>query len=305
MLRNVNTSEKKDNKPMVCSSSTFNDYFSYETKRVRSEGTFLELTDSYIYAPDCAAMATRNPTNGHHYYFVQKKTWILGLVVLLVFFHLAEGLEPLTDAGVQAAVNDWIAGETCHAVWSIGANQKQTDLIRSDAPAAAVKSALELLPNIGRVSVTRLVDTDGFTWKITFNGCKTVGLESEKNICNYGNIRQLVGDVSGLLGGNPSPSVVVDTILNGTQGTSQNVSDLTSGPPHYYDIERLHTGQRYYVRVSARNQCPYVCPGCCAFGSRQVPPNLFAIPTDQTPGTPAPPILIRSTDKSPIVISCS
>jgi hypothetical protein len=66
-----------------------------------------------------------------------------------------------------------------------GANQKQTDLIRSDAPAAAVKSALELLPNMGRVSVTRLVDTDGFTWKITFNGCKTIGLESEKNICNF------------------------------------------------------------------------------------------------------------------------
>ena len=45
---------------MVRSSSTFNDYFSYETKRVRSEGKFLELTDSYIYAPDRAAMATYN-----------------------------------------------------------------------------------------------------------------------------------------------------------------------------------------------------------------------------------------------------
>ena len=125
MLRNVNTSEKKDNKPMVRSSSTFNDYFSYETKRVRSEGKFLELTDSYIYAPDRAAMATYNtlfdkkenirkkkgnPTNGHHYYSVQNKIWILRLVVLLVFFHLAEGLDPLTDAGVRTAVDDWIAG---------------------------------------------------------------------------------------------------------------------------------------------------------------------------------------------------
>ena len=78
-----------------------------------------------------------------------------------------------------------------------GANPKQTDLIRSDAPAASVKAALELLPNVGRISVTRLVDTDGFTWKVTFNGCKTIGLESERNICNYGNIRQLVGDSSG------------------------------------------------------------------------------------------------------------
>ena len=181
-----------------------------------------------------------------------------------------------------------------------GANPKQTDLIRSDAPADAVKSALELLPNMGRVSVTRLVDTDGFTWKVTFNGCKTIGLESERNICNYGNIRQLVGDNSGLVGGNPGPSVVVDTILNGTTGTAQTVSDLTSGPPHTYDIEHLITGQRYYVRVSARNQCPYVCPGCCAYGARQVPPNLFSIPTDQTPGTPFPPVLIHSTDVNPI-----
>ena len=181
-----------------------------------------------------------------------------------------------------------------------GANPKQTDLIRSDAPAGAVKSALELLPNMGRVSVTRLVDTDGFTWKVTFNGCKTIGLESERNICNYGNVRQLVGDASGLFGGDPAPSVVVDTVLNGTKGTAQTVSDLTSGPPHHYDIERLDTAQRYYVRVSARNQCPYVCPGCCAYGARQVPLNLFAIPTDQTPGVPFPPVLVHSTDVNPI-----
>ena len=110
---------------MVRSSSTFNDYFSYERKRVRSEGKFLELTDSYIYAPDRAAMVTYNtlfdkkenirkkkgnPTNGHHYYSVQNKIWILRLVVLLVFFHLADGLDPLTDDGVKTAVNDWIAG---------------------------------------------------------------------------------------------------------------------------------------------------------------------------------------------------
>jgi hypothetical protein len=121
MLRNVNTSEKKDNKPMVRSSSTFNDYFSYVTNGSCAEGTFLELTDSYKYAPDRAAMATcntlfdkkeniRNQLDGHHYYFLQNKIWILRLVVLLVFFHLAEGLDPLTDTGVQAAVNNWIAG---------------------------------------------------------------------------------------------------------------------------------------------------------------------------------------------------
>jgi hypothetical protein len=121
MLRNVNKSEKKDIQPMVHSSNTFNDIHLYETKSVRSEGAFLELTGSYIFAPDRAAMATyntlfdkkeniRNPTNGQHYYFVQNKIWILRLVVLLVFFHLAEGLDPLTDTGVRTAVNDWIAG---------------------------------------------------------------------------------------------------------------------------------------------------------------------------------------------------
>ena len=47
---------------------------------------------------------------------------------------------------------------------------------------------------------------------------------------------------------------MVDTILNGTTGTAQTVSDLSAGPPFTYDIERLVTGQRYYVRVSARNQ---------------------------------------------------
>ena len=105
----------------------------------------------------------------------------------------------------------------------------------------------------------------------------------------------------GLLGGNPSPSVVVDTILNGTTGTAQTVSDLTAGPPFIYNIERLVTGQRYYVRVSARNQCPYVCPGCCAYGARQVPEaNLFSVPTDQRPGAPNVPTLLHSTDNSPV-----
>jgi surface protein len=141
MLRNVNTSEKKDSHPMVHSSNTFNDIHSYETKRVRSEGTFLELTDSYTYAPDRAAMATYNtlfdkkenirnqlvtyarkkkkPKNGHHYYFVQNKIWILRLVVLLVFLRIAEGLDPLPSVlcgsppycstGLNKVVNDWFA----------------------------------------------------------------------------------------------------------------------------------------------------------------------------------------------------
>ena len=116
--------------------------------------------------------------------------------------------------------------------------------------------------------------------KVTFNGCKTIGLESERNICNYGNIRQLTGDASMLVGGmSAGPSVIVDTVLNGTTGTAQTVSDLSGGPPFSYDIEKLVTGTKYYVRVSARNQCPFVCPGCCAYGARQVPsPNLFSVP---------------------------
>ena len=60
MLRNVNKSGKKDSQPMVHSSNTFNDIHLYETKSVRSEGAFLELTGSYIFAPDRAAMATYN-----------------------------------------------------------------------------------------------------------------------------------------------------------------------------------------------------------------------------------------------------
>jgi hypothetical protein len=121
----------------------------------------------------------------------------------------------LSGTGASVAVATTTAGSTpLSGTFRLtyddtGANPKQTDLIRSDAPAASFKAALELLPNVGRVSVTRLVDTDGFTWKVTFNGCKTIGLESERNVCNYGNIRQLVGDASGLIGGSANPSVVV------------------------------------------------------------------------------------------------
>lgn len=70
---------------------------------------------------------------------------------------------------------------------------KSTASIPVDASAGEVASTLNALNNIGIVSVTKSVSFGGLSWRVTFTGCKSV---NDKDICNYGNVNNLVVDSS-------------------------------------------------------------------------------------------------------------
>ena len=55
---------------------------------------------------------------------------------------------------------------------STGGNNQQTKDIKKDASADEMKSILEELPNVGTVMVSKTINTDGYTWKITFSRIK-------------------------------------------------------------------------------------------------------------------------------------
>jgi hypothetical protein len=209
-----------------------------------------------------------------------------------------------TDANVTVNTitkgSDPLSGTFTLTFDNLPGDPKTTDNIRSDATATEVKARIEELPNMGRVQVSKTLEKDGFAWKVTFSGCKTIGVWSENNICNYGDQPTFVGDKTKLFGGanGATAHVKVITVVNGTKGTAAYVDDLSKSPPYTYRIRNLRTKQRYYVRVSARNQCPFTCPGCCALGPRQVSLPLFAQPRDQIPGAPPPPYLVSSTATS-------
>ena len=68
----------------------------------------------------------------------------------------------------------------------VGASTYTTSPIPTTASAALVKSELEKLDNVGRVSVSRIVDAyAGYTWRVTFAGCRTIGT-SNTEVCNVG-----------------------------------------------------------------------------------------------------------------------
>jgi len=192
-----------------------------------------------------------------------------------------------------------------------GTDEHTTKAIRNDISAAGMKQALEELPNIGRVEVSRTLISDGYMWKVTFSGCRTVSTsataDGPANICNFGNIPSMYAkDISLLVGGNAgvARSVLVDTIRNGTGGSQDSryrsavVTDLSGEMPHTYTIQDLVYNTPYYVRVTGRNNCPDTCPGCCAYGIRQTSLPLYATPINQKPGSPPAPHLVSSTAHS-------
>ena len=54
-----------------------------------------------------------------------------------------------------------------------------------DASASELAASLNSLSNVGTVSVTRTMLPNGYTWSVTFDGCKIV---NGNDVCNEGNI---------------------------------------------------------------------------------------------------------------------
>ncbi len=137
-----------------------------------------------------------------------------------------------------------------------------TNSIDSFASAADVKAQLELLPNVGRVTVSKVVNVAGYSWFVTFSGCKNsagVDIYNIGHLVTMKSVSSLVGCgvptlavTKSVSGSGPSACALQSDLL--CHGT---ITDLSSGYPLSYGISGLATGTSYYVRVSAKNSESY------------------------------------------------
>ena len=111
-----------------------------------------------------------------------------------------------------------------------GGNNQQTVDIKKDASAEEMKSFLEAMPNVGSVAVTKTINADGYTWKVTFSSCRTRSNDLV-SICNVGDLRLLTADDTNVGSGSVSVSQVI-------QGTGQ-AGNVTLHPSMDYNVAEI------------------------------------------------------------------
>jgi hypothetical protein len=167
-----------------------------------------------------------------------------------------------------------------------------------DASASELGEAINALKNTGTVSVSRTVLSDGYTWLVTFDGCKIV---NGVDVCNHGNVFLMMAQSENST--NTCPISVVDVIPGSgpsecTYGPGgkcyDDVVDLSGGEPYSYKITSLTAGTPYYVRVSAHNRM--------GFGYPALTEPEYETPTYLPPGAPPMVRLESSTDTSISVV---
>jgi len=195
-------------------------------------------------------------------------------------------LETLTGTNKAVVVTDvaGTASEPLEGTYTLSYGGETTMNMRNDISAAGLKESLETLPTIGRVDVERTVNADGFTWLVTFNGCRTV---NNQDVCNIGNIDSMQPDADMLTpAGKPGVTVYEVTPGSGPAG-HETITDLSGGAPYIVDINGLKLGEPYYVRVYAHTAVSY--------GARALSTPESATPAHQPPGPPPAVILKEST----------
>ena len=193
--------------------------------------------------------------------------------------------------------------------------------IPHDASPAAFEAALEAMEHVGDVEVSRASNHDGYTWFVTFGGCKTNRWGDD--VCNGGDVATLdraqpnstltggscegdyrdgagAGDCSGL-------NVTVTEVTRGSGPGScadgplgECVATATTGAaasPYAYDLLGLATGERYYARALAQR------PGLRrlrALGARVRGARAVAW---NAPGAPPPGADLRTRPWSPLAVA--
>ena len=186
--------------------------------------------------------------------------------------------------------------------------------IPHDASPAAFEHALEAMEHVGDVEVSRASNHDGYTWFVTFGGCKTNRWGDD--VCNGGDVATLdwaqpnstltggdcasdyrddrgAGDCSGL---NVSVTEVTRGSGPGTCAEGElgecvaTATDLSGGAPYAYDLLGLTTGERYYARARWHNDL--------GFGVYELSQPEFETPSWNAPGAPPPVRLINSSSVS-------
>ena len=155
----------------------------------------------------------------------------------------------------------------------------------------------------GDVEVSRASNHDGYTWFVTFGGCKTNRWGDD--VCNGGDVATLdwaqpnstltggacegdyrdgagAGDCSGL-------NVTVTEVTRGSGPGScadgplgecvATATDLSGGAPYAYDLLGLATGERYYARARWHNDL--------GFGAYELSAPEYETPSWNAPGAPS------------------
>lgn len=152
----------------------------------------------------------------------------------------------------------------------IAADFAYTGALRNDISAAGLKVALEAINTVGRVEVERTVNSDGYTWLVTFSGCRTV---NNQDVCNIGDLHNLAPKSLLTFNG----QVTVSEVTPGVGPSStETITDLSGGSPYVLDIDGLTTGSAYYVRVYAHTAVSY--------GVRALSFPESVTPANQPPG---------------------
>ena len=127
-----------------------------------------------------------------------------------------------------------------------------------------LEEVLNALGNVGTVTVIRTDEADGYSWLVTFDGCK---IDSGADVCTQGDVAVMVADNTNMDSCASSDDVTVTTVDEGSgpgtcSGTDTNlcedyVTDLSGAAPYSYLITGLNAGTNYYVRVAAHNSQGY------------------------------------------------
>lgn len=175
-----------------------------------------------------------------------------------------------------------------------------TGSIAGDASAAALAFSLNQLLTVGSVSVSRTTRANGYTWLVTFDGCKVV---NGTDVCSDGPVfAKLIPIADAALTASTvmSTAVVVPGVgSSSTCGTTNDqkcvvyVTDMLSTAPLSLLLTSLTTGSPYYVRVAAHTTLGY--------GSKALTLPGSQIPSFRPPGAP-PAVRLTSSTSTTITV---
>ncbi|KAH8092789.1 hypothetical protein JL720_4953 [Aureococcus anophagefferens] len=120
-----------------------------------------------------------------------------------------QGSEPLKGAFQLMFCNSTYADGYADAC-------EYTDLLENDLEAPQFEAILEDLDHVGDVDVSRVTNSDGYTWYITFGGCSLT--EDLEDVCNEGDVALMkwLESNSTLTGGSSAPNVTIEEVVRGT-----------------------------------------------------------------------------------------
>jgi hypothetical protein len=207
------------------------------------------------------------------------------------------GTSSVVDIATYSQASTSLGGTFTLTVMNGTTSTETTADIEADASSVEVAYALNQLLTVGHVSVSRVTVANGYSWLVTFDGCKVV---NGTDVCSEGNIALLNATADSTLSLCSSSEVMsVTQVVEGSgpgescasTGNSSScvgyVDPVISDSPYKFLLSSLTTGSPYYVRIASHNTLGYGYPALSQ--------PEFQTPTYRPPGAPPPVRLVSST----------